>query len=145
MPQRPISSIIERQSVLTAPLATTVADAARLMKEGHVAALLVIDEAKRIAGIFTERDALFRVIAEGRSPKTTRIADVMTAHPQTIDADRPFAQALVMMHEGGYRHLPVVKNGRPVGMVSARDALGLDWKDLESELERRQQIGESLG
>jgi CBS domain-containing protein len=145
MPQRPIRSIIEGQKVLTAPLSTTVAEAARLMKERHVSAIIVIGNERRLAGIFTERDALFRVIAEGRSPKTTRIAEVMTANPQTIGPDRPFAQALIMMHEGGFRHMPVVRNGQPVGMVSARDALGLDWKEFELELERREQIGASLG
>jgi CBS domain-containing protein len=145
MPQRPVSSIVGKQKVLTAPLATTVADAACLMKDHHVSAMLVVDGDGRLTGIFTERDALFRVIAERRSPKTTRIGDVMTAHPQTIDADRPFVQALVMMHEGGFRHVPVVRDGRPLGMVSARDALGLELKELDATLEQRRQIGESLG
>ena len=145
MPQRPIGSIIARQKVLTAPLATTVAEAARLMKDHDVSAILVVDGEDRLTGIFTERDALFRVIAEGRSPKATRVADVMTANPQTIEPDRPFAQALVMMHEGGFRHMPVVRKGRPVGMVSARDALGLEWKELDVTLEQREHIGESLG
>ena len=145
MPQRPIRSIIARQKLLTAPFSTTVAEAARLMKERHVSAILVVDGEKKLTGIFTERDALFRVIAEGRSPKTTPIAEAMTSNPQTIDPDRPFAQALIMMHEGGFRHMPVVRNGRPLGMVSARDALGLEWKEFELELERREQIGVSLG
>ena len=145
MPQRPIGSIIERRKILTAPHATTVVEAARLMKDHHVSAILVVDGENRLTGIFTERDALFRVIAEGRSPKATRVADVMTANPQTIEPDRPFAQALVMMHEGGFRHMPVVRKGHPVGMVSARDALGLEWKELDLTLEQREHIGESLG
>jgi signal-transduction protein with cAMP-binding, CBS, and nucleotidyltransferase domain len=145
MPQREIRSIIERQKVLTAPLTTTVAEAARLMKERHVSAMMVVGDEEKLAGIFTERDALFRVIAEGRSPKTTRVCEVMTANPQTIGADRPFAQALLQMHEGGFRHMPVVKNGHPIGMVSARDALDLDWEEFALELERRERIGVSLG
>ena len=145
MPQRAIRNVIGRQKILTAPLTTTVAEAARLMKERHVSAMMVVGDEEELAGIFTERDALFRVIAEGRSPKSTRISEVMTANPQTISPDRPFAQALVMMHEGGFRHVPVVKNGHPVGMVSARDALSLEWEELVLELGRRQQIGESLG
>jgi len=145
MPQRPIRSIIEGKKVLAAPQTTTVAQAARLMKQRHVSAILVVDGEGKLTGIFTERDALFRVIAADRSPKATPIAEVMTAHPHSVDPDRPFVQALVMMHEGGFRHVPVVRGGRPVGMVSARDALDLDWKDCASELERRERIGASIG
>ena len=144
MPQRPIRSIIEKRKVLTAPPTTTVFEAARLMQKHDVSAVMVVED-ERLVGIFTERDALFRVIAEVRSPKSTQIGSVMTANPRTIDADRPFAHALLVMHDGGFRHLPVVANGRPVGMVSARDALGLEWREFESELERRERIGESLG
>jgi CBS domain-containing protein len=144
MPQRPIRSIIEKRKILTAPPTTTVVEAARLMQKHHVSAVMVVED-ERLVGIFTERDALFRVIAEVRSPKSTQIGSVMTANPRTIDADRPFAHALLVMHDGGFRHLPVVANGRPVGMVSARDALGLEWREFESELERRERIGESLG
>ena len=144
MPQRPITSIIEKRKVLAAPLSATVVDAARLMKRHHLSALMVVD-GEKLAGIFTERDALFRVIAEGRNPKTTQLHTVMTADPHTIGPDKPFAHALLMMHEGGFRHVPIVRNGRPVGMVSARDALALEVKEFESELERRERIGETLG
>jgi CBS domain-containing protein len=145
MPQRPIQSVIGNQDVLSAPLATTVAEAARLMRQRDVSAILVTGAKHKLAGIFTERDAVFRVIAESRDPKTTRIGDVMTANPQTIAPDRPFALALLTMHEGGFRHLPVVSDGRPVGMVTARDALGLEWDDFELELERRERLGQTLG
>jgi CBS domain-containing protein len=70
---------------------------------------------------------------------------VMTAHPQTITPDKPFGHALLMMHEAGFRHVPVVENGKPVGMVSARDALAPELQEFDSELERRTRIGEILG
>ena len=98
-----------------------------------------------LAGLFTERDALLRVIAEGRNPKTTRIGAVMTANPKSIEADRPVVQALVMMHEGGFHHVPVTSHGRPAGMVSARDALDLEWRECDDELERRERIGAAIG
>jgi CBS domain-containing protein len=144
MPQRAIHSIIDKQRPLVAPRTTTVADAARMMKDHRVSAMMVVDGDK-LAGIFTERDALFRVIAEGRNPKLTPVESVMTANPKTIGPDRPILQALIMMHEGGFRHVPVVTNGRPTGMVSARDALGLDWREFQNELERQEHIGEVLG
>ena len=143
MPQRPVRSIIGNQIPVTATSELSVAHAARLMKEKRIGALLVLDGA-RLAGIFTERDALFRVIAEGRDPEKTRLAEVMTANPRTITADRPFGHALHLMHEGGFRHVPVVDQDRPVGVVSARDALGPELEEFVSDLDRRERIGEVM-
>jgi len=141
--ERPVRSIIEDQKPVTASAEITVASAARLMRERRIGALLVIQEG-RLAGIFTERDALFRVIAEGRDPDNTRVAEVMTANPRTIAPDRPFGHALHMMYEGGFRHVPVVENGTPLGMVSARDALGPELQEFEAELVKREHIREIL-
>jgi CBS domain-containing protein len=142
--QRAIRTIIEDQKPVTASADITVAAAARLMKDQRIGAILVLQEG-RLAGIFTERDALFRVIAEGRDPAKTRVAEVMTANPRTIAPDRPFGHALHLMYEGGFRHVPVVDNGRPLGVVSARDALGPDLREFISDLDTRNHIGEILG
>jgi len=141
---RPVRSIVADQQPVTAPADMTVAAASRLMKTRRIGAILVLDNG-RLAGIFTERDALFRVIAEGRSPEATRLGEVMTVNPRTIAPDRPFGHALHLMYEGEFRHVPVVENGRPLGMVSARDALGPDLKQFISELDKRNHIGEILG
>ena len=144
MPDRPIRSIIEDQRPVTANSDITVLAAAQLMKRHRIGAILIVDH-DHLAGIFTERDALFRVIAEGRDPKATRVAEVMTSNPRTIDPERPFGHALHLMYEGGFRHVPVVKDARPVGMVSARDALGPDLRQFISDLDTRNHIGEILG
>jgi CBS domain-containing protein len=144
MPDRPIRTIIEDQRPVTAASDITVAAAAQLMKHHHIGAILIVEN-DQLAGIFTERDAVFRVIAEGRDPSTTRVAEVMTSNPRTIDAERPFGHALHLMYEGGFRHVPVVKGARPIGMVSARDALGPDLEQFISDLETRTHIGEILG
>ena len=144
MPQRPIRSLIASQNPVTAEADMTVNEAARRMKDRRVGALLVMREG-RLAGIFTERDALFRVMAEGRDPARTRLAEVMSANPRTIAPDRPFGHALHMMHEGGFRHVPVVEEGRPVGVVSARDALGPELEAFVGELVHRERIFEVLG
>ena len=94
-------------------------------------------EGSRLSGIFTERDALFRVIAAGRDPATTTLADVMTPQPQTMHPDEPFVKALRVMHKRGFRHLPVVEHGRPLGIVSARDALDDDLYELRVDLAQR--------
>ncbi len=143
MPQRTIRMIIEQQELLTAPAAPTLAEAARMMKQRHVGAAMVVEDGK-LVGVFTERDALFRVVAEGLDGLTTRVADVMTRNPQTIHPDKPFAHALQMMHGGSFRHVPVVEEGRPVGMVSARDALGPELEAFVYELLRQEHIGEIL-
>ncbi len=145
MPQRSIRNMIARQEILTAPADSTIAVVARLMKKSGVGAVMVIGNDGRLIGIFTERDALFRVLAEGRDPKTTRLAQVMTAHPKTISADRPFGHAQLMMYDSGFRHVPVGENGKPIGMVSARDALGPELLEFDSEMQRRTRIGEILG
>src|SRR5512135_930951 len=121
MPIRSLRSIVAGQTPITASKTTTVVDAARLMKRHNVGAILVVD-GTRLIGIFTERDALFRVLAAGRDPGTTPLAAVMTPQPQTIHPDEPFLNALRMMHKGGFRHLPVAEFDRPLGMVSVRDA-----------------------
>jgi CBS domain-containing protein len=144
MPDRPIREIIEDQHPVTANAEITVSAAAQLMQQHHIGAVLIC-EGERLAGIFTERDALFRVIAAGRDPASTRVAEVMTRDPRTITPDRPFGHALHLMYEGEFRHVPVVQNGKPVGMVSSRDALGPDLKQFIGDLETRNRIGEILG
>ncbi len=114
----------------------TVLEAALLMKQQSKGALLVVD-GSRLIGIFTERDALFRVIAARRDPSSTRLGDVMTPQPQTMHPDEPFLKALRIMHKHGFRHLPVVEHGRPLGVVSVRDALDEDLDELRVDLEIR--------
>lgn len=144
MPGRIISSIIKNQKLVTVPPNATVTAAAKLMQETRIGALLVV-EGNALAGIFTERDALFRVLAAGRDPERTQIGDVMTANPQTVESSRPLGHALYMMHEGGYRHVPVVEGGKPVGMVSARDALGPELKEFQNRMDDLAHLSEVIG
>lgn len=143
MSERTIRTIIEGQQILTAPSSITVSEAASLMKQRRVGAMMVVEEG-RLVGVFTERDALFRVVAEGRDSNCTPLAEIMTPNPRTIQPDASFHQALEMMHEGKFRHVPVVEDGRPVGMVSARDALGPELEAFVYELLRQEQIAEVL-
>lgn len=143
MSGRTVRSVIEGQELITAPKSMSVGEAARLMKSHNVGAILVV-EGDLLVGVFTERDALFRVVAEGRDANTTQLGAVMTSHPRTIEADSLFTLALQMMYEGGFRNVPVVENGRPVGLVSARDALGPELKDFVFEMLRQEQTTDVL-
>ena len=134
-----IRNVMKKETMLTAPPETTVGEAARLMARSGVGAIVVVN-GEAVAGIFTERDALFRVVALGRDARTTSLAEVMTPEPLTVDPDRTFGHALQLMHKHGFRHVPVVENGKPVGMVSSRDALDPEMEEFACEVQRREGI-----
>jgi CBS domain-containing protein len=136
--------VIAGRTVVGAASATSVDAAARLMQRREVGALMVIDHGA-LVGIFTERDALFRVVAENLDPRHTALERVMTRNPRTIDADKPFGYALMMMHEGGFRHVPVIDRGQPIGMVTARDALAPELEAFRAEMLHREEINQILG
>ena len=145
MPNRRISNVITGQSLVTATREMSVRAACRLMAEKRIGAMLVV-ESNKIVGIFTERDALNKVLATGVDPDATTLAQVMVSNPMTIRSDKPLGFALAMMADGGFRHVPVVDdNGAPLGMVSARDALGQDMLELEKEMKRREDLEGSIG
>jgi CBS domain-containing protein len=144
MPHRLVRDVIANQRPRTAPGNTTIVAAARLMKEHGIGALMIVEDG-HLAGIFTERDAVFRVLAESRDPKTTRLADIMTPKPKTIGPDKAVGHALLMMYDGGFHHVPVVERGKPIGMISARDALGPELQEFQGELLQREHIGEVMG
>ncbi len=134
-----VRSVMKKKSVLTAPPETTVSKAAKLMAKKNVGAVMVV-EGEKLVGIFTERDAVFRVMAQGRDAQATRLADVMTIEPRTVDPDKSFGYALLIMQENGFRHVPVIENGKPIGIVSARNALDPEMEEFVSEAKRRESI-----
>jgi CBS domain-containing protein len=143
MPHRLIRDVIAGRKAYTTSSHTSIAEAARLMKAHAIGALMIVDEGK-LVGICTERDVVFRVVAADKDPKSTRVASAMTRKPRTLDASRPVGHALHVMYEGGFRHVPVVEHGKPVGMVSARDALGPELAQFREELVEREHINEIL-
>ena len=136
MPIRSVRSVVEGQTAITAAKSATVLEAATLMRQQGKGALLVLEGVK-VIGIVTERDIVFRVVAAGRDPRTTRLVEVMTPQPQSIHPDKPFHHALNIMHRGGFRHVPVLENDRPLGIVSARDALDDDLYELRADFALR--------
>jgi len=97
-----------------------VSDAVHQMHEHNVGALLV-REGDRIAGIFTERDVLFRVVDDGVDPKATPVSQVMTKDPVSVSPSTSVEDAMRQVTERRIRHLPVVENDRLVAMVSSGD------------------------
>ena len=136
MLSQPIGSLKDTAKIVTAPAQTSVAAAAALMLTHGVGAILVVEN-EALVGIFTEHDVVSRVIAAGRDPREVDLTAVMTREPLTVTSEATLGHALVLMHERGVRHLPVVRDGRPVGMVCARDALDPELEDFTSEERRR--------
>jgi len=127
---------MERRKLLKAAPETLVSKAAKLMAAKNVGAVLVV-EANCLVGIVSERDIAFRVVALGLDPQVTRLADVMTRAPHTVDPDKPFGYALLVMQENGFRHLPVVQDGKVLGIVSSRSAMDPDLEEFVFEARRR--------
>jgi CBS domain-containing protein len=103
------------------------------MTERQVGAVLVSEDNERLVGIFTGRDAVSRVLALGRSGSDTMVGDIMTVEPNTIQPGRTAIEALRIMQDGGYRHIPVVDDGQIVGIVSRGDFRGLEKARLDEE------------
>src|SRR5262249_49733499 len=98
----------------------TVADAVERMRRHKVGCVLVVSDGQRLAGIFTERDLLRRVLAPGR-PLSLPLSACMTPGPVVVYPNEPIGAAVRRMEEGGYRHLPVVDPaGRPLGILSVK-------------------------
>jgi CBS domain-containing protein len=110
---------------------TTVEDAARAMRDEDIGDVIVVDS-DRMCGIVTDRDIVVRAIAEGKQPSTVKLADICSADVTSVSPDDPIDKAVSSMRERALRRLPVVENGRPVGIVSMGD-LAQD-RDPESAL-----------
>ncbi len=110
----------DRRPLISCPLGDTVLDAARRMNEHHIGALPVLD-GEQLAGIFTERDVLQRVVAEGRDPSSTAVADVMSAPVTTAAPNAPLTLLRTLMRDAHIRHIPIVENGIPIAMISIGD------------------------
>jgi CBS domain-containing protein len=129
---RKISDLVRDQNPLTLPPGASVLEAALDMRERGVGVLVVEGEAK-LTGIFTGRDAVSRVLAEGKSPAETTLLEVMTPDPDTMTPDHNAIEALRLMQDARCRHLPIVREGKVVGIVSRGDFRGLELDRLDEE------------
>lgn len=129
---RRLSDIIFNQNPLTLSKDASVGEACTLMAKRRAGSVLTTDNNGKLAGIFTGRDAVCRVLAAGKTA-TTKLNDVMTANPDTLAPDQTAIDALRLMWDGGYRHLPVVKAGQILGIVSRGDFKADEQDRLEEE------------
>jgi CBS domain-containing protein len=132
-----ICDLIKNQETYQAELGQTVLEAVQVMVERNIGAVPVVHNG-RLVGIFSERDLMRRVVADGRDPRSTCMAEVMTDDPLTISMNEDLENCMALMRRHSFRHLPVCHEGHLIGMVSLRDILlhDLDEKDDEVRMMR---------
>jgi CBS domain-containing protein len=128
-----IPDVVRDQVLATLPSTATVSAAATLMAQRRMGAVLIVDNAK-LVGIVTERDIAVRVVAAGLDAAATRLGKVMTPKPDTLKPTDTVRAALDLMARRGYRHLPVLRRGKLVGMVSIRDLYRSVVDQLEADI-----------
>jgi CBS domain-containing protein len=128
-----ICDLIKDQETYQADMGHTVLETVRAMVERNIGAVPVIYSGK-LVGIFSERDLMRRVVAEGRDPRSTCMAEVMTDDPLAVGTGEDLETCMALMRRHGFRHLPVCHEGQLVGMVSLRDILLHDLNEKDDEV-----------
>jgi CBS domain-containing protein len=133
MSERHMLDIVRDQEPLTLQPDATVQDACDAMDKRRVGAVLVTDGDGHLVGIFTGRDAVCRVLAKGKNAAKTTLSEVMTENPCCMPPGRSAIEALRLMQDGGFRHIPITKGQRLLGIVSRGDFRGLEKARLDDE------------
>ena len=128
-----MADMVRNQDPVTLPPDATVKDACQRMRDRRIGAVLIIEADRRLVGIFTGRDAVHRVLAEGKNAARTILAEVMTREPDTMPPGNRAIEALRLMEAGRFRHLPIVDDGKVVGIVSRFDFSGVELDRLDEE------------
>jgi CBS domain-containing protein len=134
MQRKIVPDIVQPTEVASVVTSDTVEKAARMMRDQRIAALIVVDDSGTLIGIVTERDVVFRAVADGLDPKTATMSDIMTGDPDTLAPTDSDVDALELMQSRRYRHLPVVQDGKCIAVVSIRDLFASVKEALEESI-----------
>jgi CBS domain-containing protein len=132
MINRDMGEIVRNQKPLMLESDATIQVACKHMHDKRVGAVLVTNKKRQLVGIFTGRDAV-RCLGRGKDPTHTQLKQVMTRNPQTMPPRSTAIEALRLMRDGGFRHIPVVQEGIVIGVVSRGDFRGLEQDRLDEE------------
>lgn len=130
---KPVSSIVRNRETHFVRRDQTVREATQLMALHQIGAVPVVEE-DRVAGIFTERDVMNRVVAEGRDPATVRVGEVMSTGLVVAEINESYEECLRKMKQANVRHLLVLNGGRLAGIVSLRDLLLVDVDEKDEAI-----------
>jgi signal-transduction protein with cAMP-binding, CBS, and nucleotidyltransferase domain len=146
MTERTVFQCMSHRHVVSLPPHASVWDAACAMTKANCGSVLILDAAGGMLGILTERDLMTRVLAKALNPQTTRVSEVMTADPQSVGPDTKVSEAVLIMIERGFRHLPIVSPAcKILGVFSVRDALPREIGNAVSLAEFHDQVNDALG
>jgi CBS domain-containing protein len=146
MAERTVFQSTSQKHVLSLSPHANVWEAACVMTRANCGSVLVMEPPDRLLGIVTERDLMTRVLARGLEPKQTTLAQVMTAQPVCVPPEMEVSEAVVMLMERGFRHLPIVgPAGKILGVFSIRDALPRELGAAMSQAEFNEQVNDALG
>ncbi|WP_432730702.1 CBS domain-containing protein [Variovorax sp. W6] len=145
MSERTVFQSISRKHVLSVAPQATVRDAACVMTRANCGSVLVMELPDTLLGILTERDLMTRVLAKGLDPDGTAVREVMTPNPICVPPETLVSDAVVLMLERGFRHLPLVAGAKVLGVFSVRDALPREIGAAVSLSEFREQVNDALG
>ncbi len=146
MAERTIFQAMSHRHVISLAPDATVHEAACVMTRANCGSVLVIDSGNQLLGILTERDLMTRVMAKGLDAKKTAIQKVMTPHPRCVPPELRVSDAVLIMIERGFRHLPVVaENGKILGVFSVRDALPREVNTAVDMAEFHERVNDALG
>lgn len=145
MAERTVSQSITQRHLINLQPHASVWEAACVMTRANCGSVLIMDTLGTLLGIVTERDLMTRVLAKGVDPKTTTVAEIMTPNPQCVGPDMKVAEAVVIMIERGFRHLPIAVGNKIVGVFSVRDALPREVGAAVEMAEFNDQVNDALG
>ena len=132
----PVMKVLEQKSekVEAVTAQTSIAEAVARMNQRRIGSILVM-EGDRLVGIFTERDVLTRVVPQQLDPNRTPVGEVMTRQPMTITPNTTLQEAMMMMTDTRKRHLPVLQNGKVIGLLSIGDVTRWMVRDQQRTIE----------
>lgn len=146
MTERTVFQSMPHKRVVSVPPHATIREAARVMTRASCGSVLVLEPPDLMLGILTERDLMTRVLARDVDPDKVRVTEVMTRKPVCVPPETLVSEAIVIMLERGFRHLPVVgAQGRILGVFSARDALPREIGTALDMTEFKEQVNDALG
>lgn len=146
MAERTVFQSMSQRHVLSLGPQASVWDAACVMTRANCGSVLIVDTPGNLLGIVTERDLMTRVLAKALNPQTTTVTDIMTRNPHCVAPEVLVADAVLIMIERGFRHLPIVGAGSKIlGVFSVRDALPREIGNAVSLAEFHEQVNDALG
>jgi CBS domain-containing protein len=146
MTERTIFQSMPHRHVISLGPSASIWEAACVMTKANCGSVLIVDTPGKMLGIVTERDLMTRVLAKALNPATTLVSEVMTRNPHCVGPDLLVSDAVLIMIERGFRHLPVVAaSGKILGVFSARDALPREIGNAVTMAEFHEQVNDALG